>query len=219
MGTGAKRNNMSLSSASAKAVVEPEERTQRARFLEALYRQYAQRLLRFISSQNVGREDAREIVQEAYCRLQQVPRVETLESPRGYLFRTAINLARDSRRQRRREYHIVDRGEAGALDMGEVPSGAPSAYQQMKAQQELAIILQTIRELDPTCRQVFVMHRFGSVTYAQIAERLGLSVSMIEKHVSLALARLKRSLDAADPIVPSQESERRGRVSMGRDRA
>ena len=167
---------------------------QRARFLDALYRQYANALLRFISRQNVSPEEAKEIVQETYCRLQQIPQVETLESPRGYLFRTAINLARDTKRQRRRRQHDMSSGsEAGTPE--DVPSEAPTAYQVLKGEQELAIIRQAIAELNPTCRQVFILHRFGNATYGQIAERLGVSVSMIEKHVSAALAHLKSRLD------------------------
>lgn len=181
-----------------KAAIEPGERAHRDRFLDALYRQYARPLLRFIGRQNIGREEAREIVQETYCRLHQVPQVETLESPRGYLFRTAINLARDSKRQRRREFHVAEAGEAGAPELADVASEAPTAYQVLKGEQELAIIRQAITELSPTCRQVFILHRFGNATYSQIAQRLGLSVSMIEKHVSQALAHLKTSLDAAN---------------------
>jgi len=181
-----------------KAAAEGGDGAERARFLDMLYRQYARPLLRFISRQNIAPEEAREIVQETYCRLQQVPAVETLESPRGYLFRTAINLARDSKRQRRREFRVADAGEVDALAVADVPSEAPTAYQVLKGEQELAIIRQAIAELHPTCRQAFVMHRFGGVTYGQIAERLGLSVSMIEKHVSHALAHLKTRLDTAN---------------------
>jgi RNA polymerase sigma-70 factor (ECF subfamily) len=176
------------------ATVDDVAREGRARFLDMLYRQYASALLRFISRQNVSPEEAKEIVQETYCRLQQVPQVETLESPRGYLFRTAINLARDTKRQRRRQGEVTNGGDAAAE---EVPSEAPTAYQVLKSQQELAIIRQAIAELSPTCRQVFILHRFGNATYAQIAEALGVSVSMIEKHVSAALAHLKSRLDEA----------------------
>lgn len=169
----------------------------RTRFLDALYRDYARPLLRFISRQNISHEEAREIVQESYCRLQQVPQVEAMESARGYLFRTAVNLARDSKRQRRREFHVVSAADIGAPAEVEVPSGAPTAYQVLEGQQELAIIEQAIEELTPTCRQAFVMHRFGGATYSQIASELGLSVSMIEKYVSQALVHLKTRLDAA----------------------
>jgi RNA polymerase sigma factor (sigma-70 family) len=188
---------------SVKAAIDLDGRVHRERFLDSLYRQYAQPLLRFISRQNINREEAREIVQETYCRLHQVPQVETLESPRGYLFRTAINLARDSKRQKRRELHGGDGGAHGGADAIDVPSEEPTAYQVLKAQQELAIIRQAIAELSPTCRQVFIMHRFGGATYAQIAQAHGLSVSMIEKHVSHALLHLKTRLDAANTGAPA----------------
>lgn len=180
---------------SVEAAVDGVAREHRARFLDGLYRQYASALLRFISRQNVSPEEAKEIVQETYCRLQQVPEVETLESPRGYLFRTAINLARDTKRQRRRRHDMSNGSDASSAD--EVPSDAPTAYQVLKGEQELAIIRRAITELNPTCRQVFILHRFGNATYSQIAERLGVSVSMIEKHVSAALAHLKSRLDEA----------------------
>jgi RNA polymerase sigma-70 factor (ECF subfamily) len=191
---------------SIKAAIDLDGREHRERFFDSLYREYARPLLRFISRQNIGREDAREIVQETYCRLHQVPQVESLESPRGYLFRTAINLARDSKRLRRREFHVADAGQPGAADAVDVPSEAPTAYQVLKGQQELEIIRQAIAELSPTCRQVFIMHRFGGATYAQIADRHGLSVSMIEKHVSHALVHLKTRLDAANASVKARKA-------------
>jgi RNA polymerase sigma-70 factor (ECF subfamily) len=178
----------------------------RSRFLDALYREYSRALIRFLGRLNIGHEDAREIVQETYCRLQQVPQVEQLESPRGYLFRTALNLVRDSKRQQRRAFRVAAAGEADAPEVGNVPSEAPSAYQTLNAEQELAIIRQAIAELSPTCRQVFIMHRFGNATYAQIAERRGLSVSMIEKHVSQALAHLKTCLDDAHSGMRSRKA-------------
>lgn len=177
----------------------------RARFLDSLYRQYATALLRFITRQNIAPEEAKEIVQESYCRLQQMPQVERLESPRGYLFRTAINLARDSKRARRRQQHMSNGAEGAPYTVADIPSGAPTAYQVLKSQQELDIIRQAIMELAPTCRQVFIMHRFGNTTYPQIAERFGLSVSMIEKHVSTALAHLKTRLDQAHSSVQSRK--------------
>lgn len=161
------------------------------RFLDALYRQYSRALIRFVSRQNIGTEEAKEIVQETYCRMHQVPAVETLESPRGYLFRTAINLTRDTKRQRRRDWEADG---AGAL---EVESEAPTAYRILKGKEELEIIRRAITELSPACRQVFIMHRFENATYREIAAHFGLSVSMIEKYVSQALAHLKKRLDEA----------------------
>jgi RNA polymerase sigma factor (sigma-70 family) len=182
------------------------EQVNRSRFLDALYREYSRALIRFLGRQNIGHEDAREIVQETYCRLQQVPQVEQLESPRGYLFRTALNLVRDNKRQRRRQFRVVDGGEPAAAEAANVPSDAPTAFQDLEAEQDLTIIRAAILELGPTCRRVFIMHRFESATYAQIAARCGVSVSMIEKHVSHALAHLKTCLDAAHSGMRSRKA-------------
>lgn len=175
----------------------------RKRFLDALYRQYSRMLIRFISKQNITNEEAREVVQETYCRLHQVPTLETLASPKGYLFRTAINLAHDIKRQRRHSGSLPG-GPGTAPTPAELPSEAPAADRVLSGEQELAIIRRAIAELSPTCRQVFLMHRFDGATYRQIAERHGLSVSMIEKHVSQALAHLKSRLDEAHGRVPTR---------------
>jgi RNA polymerase sigma factor (sigma-70 family) len=162
-------------------------------FLDSLYRRYSGSLLRFLSRRRVGPEDAREIVQETYCRMQQVAGLESLEFPRAYLFRTALNLAEDGRRQQRR---APVPAAANSAEM-EIPSEEPTAYRVLKGQQELAIIRQALTELAPKCRRAFVMHRFEGATYQQIAVELGLSVSMIEKYISQALAHLKTRLDAS----------------------
>jgi RNA polymerase sigma factor (sigma-70 family) len=56
-----------------------------------------------------------------------------------------------------------------------------------------------LEELAPKCREVFVLHRFESLSYPQIAAELDLSVSMIEKYVSQALAHMRQRLSDVDP--------------------
>lgn len=52
-----------------------------------------------------------------------------------------------------------------------------------------------IRALPQRTREAFLMHRFESQTYRQIAARLGVSVSMVEKHIAEALRQLKTSVE------------------------
>jgi DNA-directed RNA polymerase specialized sigma24 family protein len=55
------------------------------------------------------------------------------------------------------------------------------------------------------------MNRFENMTYAQIAVELDLSVSMIEKHISHAIAYLRKSLaderatEEAQSLRPSKQ--------------
>ena len=49
-----------------------------------------------------------------------------------------------------------------------------------------------LHELPERTRVVFALHRFEEMSYAQIARRLQVSVSAIEKHMIKALAHLAR---------------------------
>ena len=58
---------------------------------------------------------------------------------------------------------------------------------------ELDIKLQkTISSMTEKCRIIFLMNRLDDMTYAQIAESLGVSVKAIEKQMSKALAILRK---------------------------
>lgn len=52
-----------------------------------------------------------------------------------------------------------------------------------------------MQQLPPRCRQVFIMRRFGGLHQEEIARRLGISRNMVEKHMRLALERLRAALD------------------------
>ncbi len=58
---------------------------------------------------------------------------------------------------------------------------------------ELDVKLQkTISSMSEKCRIIFLMNRLDDMTYAQIAELLGVSVKAVEKQMSKALAILRK---------------------------
>ncbi len=54
---------------------------------------------------------------------------------------------------------------------------------QLAAQQQLARVYQQLAALPLATRQAFIMFKFQGQSYAQIAASLGVSVSMVEKHL------------------------------------
>jgi RNA polymerase sigma factor (sigma-70 family) len=158
--------------------------------LEALYRMYGRALHRFLARCHVRRDDVPDIVQETYCRVLSSGELERIRYPRAFLLRVAQNVAINAAKHRRTagDYDAVN------VEDIELEDEQPSAYRHLKAEQELNIVRAALTELSSKCREVFVLNRFEHRTYGQIAQELGLSVSMIEKYVSQALAHLRKRL-------------------------
>ncbi len=49
-------------------------------------------------------------------------------------------------------------------------------------------------KLPDKCREVFMLSRFDQLSQQEIADRLGISVSTVKKHLTRALASLKNEL-------------------------
>ncbi|ORE87324.1 ECF sigma factor [Oceanococcus atlanticus] len=62
-------------------------------------------------------------------------------------------------------------------------------------QQQLLDVLRAIADLPPRCREVFVLYRFKSLSQAQIAEQLGISRNMVERHVMRAMRSCRAVMD------------------------
>ena len=128
-------------------------------------------------------EAAEDLAQEAYLRLIQAEPA-SVRHPRGYLFRTAANLQIDEQRRGKAApfAHTVDIEQHAAADP------APGAEQQVMGQQELRRLRGIIDGLPPRQREVFVLNRLEGLGSAEIAERLGITRNMVDRHLRLALA-------------------------------
>src|SRR5271165_2852399 len=88
-----------------------------------------QAIARFLSARLGNRQEAEDLVQELYIKLSGIQAPEDLRDPVAYLYRMAMNLARDHRRERQRarlrEAQWVD---SGATIVGtEAVADTPSA--------------------------------------------------------------------------------------------
>jgi RNA polymerase sigma-70 factor (ECF subfamily) len=63
------------------------------------------------------------------------------------------------------------------------------------ARQQVRMLYRAILELPPKCRQVFLLHKFKERSHAQIAAHLGISKSMVEKHIIKAMTHCRQRLE------------------------
>jgi RNA polymerase sigma factor (sigma-70 family) len=161
----------------------------RDNLLTQLFTQHARSLKRYLESLLPKAEIAEELTQEAFIRLRTSNRLE-LESPRGFLFRTAHNLALDHlRRARRVPMDSLEEGGAAWL-----VDTAPSPEEQVAAREELALMRSIIMELPPKCRQVFLLVRIEQLSHRQVAAETGMSQTMVRKYLARAVNHIHMRL-------------------------
>jgi RNA polymerase sigma factor (sigma-70 family) len=137
-------------------------------------------------------EFAADVTQDVWIKMATAAPGEPVDNPRAYLYRVAGNLAVDRLRRTARARLSPDPiPETLACD-------APSADDALFQRRRLALLRAAVDELPPRCREAFLLHRFAGLSHVETAERLGVSVSMVEKHVRRALAHCRNRLARAD---------------------
>ena len=141
---------------------------------------------------------AEDVVQEARLRYGAAALGRRLEEPVGYLYRVVHNLALD----RRRRLNLEDRHTAGQVGRlaASLADEAPSPEDEAIARQELQRVIAAMAELPERTRIALEMHRFGGCALKEIAERLGVSVSMAQVLVVQGIKHCQRAL--SPPLHP-----------------
>ncbi|MFP4166278.1 MAG: sigma-70 family RNA polymerase sigma factor [Opitutales bacterium] len=69
-----------------------------------------------------------------------------------------------------------------------------SPAEALDTREAYGLLREAIRELPERCREAFVLHRFEGLRHRDIAKRLGISQSTVEKHIAAALVHLRHEL-------------------------
>lgn len=156
---------------------------------ESAFRAHYDSLIHYVRSRVRSDAEARDIAQEAYLRLMRYREHQDPGSLKALVFRIATNLvSMRARAARARPDH--EPLEAAQ----EVPGSEPTPERQLLAEQQLARLTEVIQRLPPKCQQAFVLSRFHNMGYQEIADRLRISVKMVEKHVAHALSICRREV-------------------------
>ncbi|MCX5581680.1 RNA polymerase sigma factor [Kaistia terrae] len=146
-------------------------------------------LLRHVT-RRLGRDaDAGDVIQDTFLRIQRIPAGAEIHNARSYLYRMADNQALDHLRERqsRQRYFSSDEYVDPADD-------SPSPEAIVDYRQRLTLLQQAIAELPARQKEVFLLHKFDGFSHSEIAERLGITRSAVEKLVMKALAHCRDRL-------------------------
>ncbi|WP_395396624.1 sigma-70 family RNA polymerase sigma factor [Novosphingobium sp. BL-8A] len=131
--------------------------------------------------------DVDDVVQEAYCRISELERVDHIEDPRSYFFRTARNIVLE---QVRRERVVRIEAASGLAEMenGLVDEFSPERI--AAGRSALQRVERLIDALPERARQVFRLRKIENVPQREIAVRLGLTENVVENEVARGLRRI-----------------------------
>ncbi|WP_413664471.1 RNA polymerase sigma factor [Microbulbifer sp. EKSA008] len=167
----------------------------RKTLLERLFTEHGQALVRFVSRIVKSPDDAEDIAQHAYLRLQKLSDEKELENPRAYLYQIANNLAVDQLRRGKLHVEYVSQqipmeGEPYTDDHAD----HQSPERLLAARQQLQSIYETMDKLPLKCRQAFLLHRTRGLSYSEIAKEMNISVSSVEKYILQALKACRKKV-------------------------
>ncbi len=161
--------------------MEPENKVK----FEKLFREHFSALCGFAVKYVRDLDEAKNLVHEAFIgiweKFESLP-VDT--NYRAYLYTAVKNRSLNHLRDRKMHLSVESAQDQAVEDASE---------KLMTRELEREILL-AINSLPERCRIIFEMSRFEEMKYAEIAERLGLSVKTVEAQMSKALSILRKHL-------------------------
>lgn len=154
--------------------------------LQRLFERHAPSLLAYLKSQLNDAQLADDLMQESFARLTEHYPQGKIQDSESWLFRTARNLLFDHYRQQQRRQTTAFSDD----EMAHFPSDDPNAEQRVMDYQQVEIVITQLLTLPERTQTIFHLSRFEGLPQTDIATRLGVSLSTVEKHLAQALAAL-----------------------------
>ncbi len=159
---------------------------------------HLRKVTRLLRLRGTGLEDAEDLVQEAVLRLHVYTReggeVRDIER---FVTRTAINLAIDNHRRAHEELYVSTPVE----DLTSLIDTRPAPDEALAIEQRLEAMRAALDRVSRRTREIFFMHRLHGFSHSEIAARMGISKSAVEKHIASAVTILaiQRSRERKSP--------------------
>lgn len=142
---------------------------------------------RYLARCRVSEQTIEDFAQETFLRGFAAEMRGEIREPKAYLFQIAKSLVLESlRRSKRAPVQALEDSGGPELILDEDQA---AAEEWLEARRKLALFVRAVAELPDQCRKAFLMRRVEGLQYKQIANRMHISVSAVEKHVTAGLLK------------------------------
>jgi RNA polymerase sigma-70 factor (ECF subfamily) len=156
---------------------------------EALVRRWQQPLARFLT-RLVGRSElVQDLCQEVFLRVYlAAPRYREAGAFSTWLYRIALNVARDAGRRRRHQPQPLAGSET-------TPDAGPGAAQLCERQELAQAVAEAVAGLPPPLREALVLRHYEGLSFEEMSRLLQVPASTLKSRFAAALGRLRQRLE------------------------
>lgn len=150
-------------------------------------------------------QDVDDQLQEVFVRAYAAEtRGATILLPRAYLFRVAKHVALNeiARRKNSETTSVEDFADPDVVGSG----NQPGVEQEVDGRRRLALFSNAVAALPSQCRKVLVLKKIEGLSQREIAARLGIAESTVEKHLAKALLLTRDFMARRDPTFGQDSS-------------
>jgi RNA polymerase sigma factor (sigma-70 family) len=144
------------------------------------------RARRAVLRHGVSDEDADELVQDAFLKVEQYERTHAARSREALLVTAAVNLSIDRSRRRARSPFVE------IQDFHAIADATPDPSQIVEQQARLRHAAEGLQQLPERTRRILLKRRLEEMSYAEIAASEDMSVAAVEKQVARATLQLMK---------------------------
>lgn len=143
------------------------------------------RLKRYLARWLKRPEDIEDVIQESFLKVLEAGSKGEIHYSNAYLYRTAHNVALNM--LSKKSYHVMEYME-DFVDETVLPNET-SIETAVAGQQRFEQFCQAAAQLPEQCRKVLILRKVYGFSQQEVAERLGISISTVEKHLTKGLVR------------------------------
>jgi RNA polymerase sigma-70 factor (ECF subfamily) len=147
-------------------------------------------LVRSVMKMSVEQQDVDDILQEAFIRVMHADTKLQIKSPKGYLFVVSRNIVLKKLMQKSKEIHTEL--DDALLESDEDDPIEKQLYQKRKFER-FNLVLNALPEKH---RRAILLRKLYCLNHKEIASKMNVSVSSVEKYIALGLKQCKQSLFA-----------------------